>query len=480
MIEQKKETQSILETLRPSLSEPIGKYASGKFGGKAKYKLLMDSPQSGVEKNYFSILRTLTDTEPFGRGLKDEDGYILKTKDIYTAGETSSYWGNVEARKGAQIDKFQQIMQNVGSMIKAMFQLIRELRILEERLSFYKPSKDKKKSSEVHLKSVWIDQVEGGAKNPSSVMGLTTQVGFAALADLFFTIHPKNSKEIEQEVNKLKESHGINKKVREVLSRKLLQYFIWKEKTEKELEVGQKFKLQYLRQHYAIIRLYLNWLRPYLKNIQRLQMKTEGITTDKDVIAAFETSKIELEFIAIRTKYKKETGRGKAEVEFKENFPIVRVQLNFVAIPQMSYQQEYQRGAIHSGRTEITIEGTVAKKKDIENYIKKLEQEDMALLSVVDSSMEALKEELTYYLEKAGGAFDIKKEEKKEEKHGLLEPFTALKDFFKDIIGTDFSLGLSNKSKVDPSEKGAAKGLAKLDAYLAYYIFKKQNKLITE
>jgi hypothetical protein len=480
MAEQKKEEKSILETLKPSLSEPIGKYVGGKFGGNAKYKLLMDSPQSGVEKNYFSILRTLTDKEPFGRGLVDDDGYILKTKDIYTAGETSSYWGNVESRKGAQIDKFQQIMQNVGSMIKAMFQLIRELRILEERLSFYNPEKEKRKSAEVHLKSIWIDQVEGGAKNPSSVMGLTTQVGFAALADLFFTIQPKNAKEVEREVNKLKESHGINKKVREILARKLLQYFQWKEKTEKELQVGQKFKLQYLRQHYGIIRLYLNWLRPYLKNIQRLQMKTDGVATDKDVIAAFETSKIELEFIAIRNKYEKETDRGKVTNEFEETFPVVRVKLNFVAIPQMSYQQDYQRGAIHSGRTEITIEGTVAKKKDIDAYLKKLEQEDLALLEIVDSSMEALKEELTYYLEKAGGAFDIKKEEEKEEKPGMLEPFIALKDFFKDIIGTDFSLGLSNKSKVDPAEKGAAKGAAKRDAYLAYYIFKKQNKLITE
>ena len=42
------------------------------------------------------------------------------------------------------------------------------------------------------------------------------------------------------------------------------------EKTYKELQVRKNFNLGYLRQHYSVIRLYLNWLRPYLKNIQRL------------------------------------------------------------------------------------------------------------------------------------------------------------------------------------------------------------------
>ena len=209
-------------------------------------------------------------------------------------------------------------------------------------------------------------------------------------------------------------------------------------------------------------------------------MRTKGIATDKDVIAAFETSKIELEFLAVRTKYRKKTGRGETEMEFKNYFPVTRVQLNFVAIPQMSYQQEYQRGAIHSGRTEITIEGTVASKKDIEKYKKSLEEEDFDLLSVVDSSIEALREELSYYLEKAGGAFDIQKQEEEKQKQSMFEPFVALKDFFTEVTGMELNLKPGKKIKADPSEAGAAGGLAKVDSYLAYYIFKKQSGLITE
>ncbi len=456
----------------------------GKFGGKAKYRVVMDSAQTGVEAKYFTVLRALTDPIPFGRGLVEPEGRIIKTKDIYTAGETSSYWGAVEQRKGAQIDKFQQIMQNVGGMIKAMFQLLRDLRIMEERLEFYEDANKGGSSSEVHLKSVWIDQVEGGIKNVTSVLGLTAEVGFAALADLFFTIHPKTDADVEKEVKKLKDSHGINKKVREVLGRKLKQYLIWRKKTYKELLVGQKFKLGYLRQHYSVIRLYLNWLRPYLKNIKRLQMKTEGIATDKDVLAAFETSKIEIEFLAIRDKYEKGTPRGKVTKDFKDFFPVTRVRVNFVAMPDMSFQSDYQKGAIHRGQTEILIDGIALSKDQLEEYQKQLYESDLDLLAVVDSSIEALREELSYYLEKAGGAFEIyKKKEPKEKKQrmslrkGFLEPFVALGDFFKDISGVDLAF---KTDKINISEKKSAQKMAEVDSYLAYYIFKKQNRLLTE
>jgi len=372
-------------------------------------------------------------------------------------------------------------MQNVGSMIKAMFQLLRELRILEERLKFYVDANKGDKSAEVHLKSVWIDMVEGGAKNLSSVMGLSSQVGFAALADLFYTIHPRTSKDVEKEVEKLKLSHGINKKVREVLGRKLKQYLVWRESTYGELEVGQKFKLGYLRQHYSVIRLYLNWLRPYLRNIQRLQMKTEGNLSDKDLVSAFETSKIELEFLAVRKRFWNETPRGEVETEFENVFPVTRVRLNFVTIPQLAYQDEGQRGAVHRGQTEIIIEGAILTKDQLEEYKKSLTEADLDLLTFVDSSIEALRKDLTHFLEKAGGAFDIKKEDEPEvKKKGLhkdmAEPFIALGDFFKDLTSIDFK----KKKKTPASEKGAAKTLVTLDSYLAYYIFKKEHFMMTE
>ena len=378
-------------------------------GGASQYRLIIDSTQAGVEEKYFWLLRYLLKEAPFGRSYQ-RSGKVIKTKDVYTAGETSSYWGSIEQRRAAQIDKFQQIMGNIGTMLKSLFQLLRELRVMDERLGYYKQSYQRDRNAEVALKSIWVDMVEGGAKNPGSVTGLASQVGFVTLPDFFYMVHPRDVDSVQSELNNLHRG-SINRKVKEVLGRKLYQYLTWKEKTYRELNIGREFKLKYMIQHYQVIRLYLNWLRPYLRNIKRLQMK--GNVMEKDIIAAFETSKVELEFLAIKMKYEKETLYGNKEpMEFHDFFPCVRVSVNFVAIPEMSYQQDFQRGAVHRGRSEIHIEAFITTEKEIKKYLKKLEESDLELLSSVDSSIEALKDDLNYYLVE-GGAIKEEKVTKK-------------------------------------------------------------------
>lgn len=457
---------------------------AGKFGlGKARYRLVIDSPVAGVEGTYFWIIRELEERPPFGLNYSGENGRIEKIKDVYTAGETSSYWGMTEQRKGVQQDKFQQLMANVGQLLKTLFQLLRELRIIEERLLYYEKSNEGDRSAEVALKSIWVDMVEGGSKNPVSVLGLSSQVGFVTLPDLFFSIHPKEE-DVDSEVDKLSEG-GINRKVREVLGRKLKQYLFWKKQTYKELKQGMEFKLKYMRQHYHVIRLYLNWLRPYLKNVQRLQM--QETEKDKDIIAAFETSKIELEILGIKTKYEAEGEYGKESKDFKEFFPVVRVQLEYVAMPEIAFQAEGQRGAVHRGRTIVTIEAFAARVKkddgkiiqdDLEEYKKKIEGEDMELLAAVDASILALKEDLEYYLIKAGEI--KKKEDEKEDESGgsVFSPFKHLFLGFKEIGGIP-TLRKKEKSK-NIDEKIAAENIAKFDAYIIYNIYKKTHGMFTE
>src|SRR3989344_8836222 len=198
-----------------------------------RYLLEMEEAAAGVERFYFWFLNFLRGVAPSGVSCQK----VWKIKDIYAATETSSYFGSIEQRKGIQQDKASQYLATIGKMIKDLFQIIRELRIMDERYDFYKESEAGKEDSEVALKSIWIDLVEGGAKNPTSVLGLATQVGFTILPDLFFSIHPKQKPQAEQKdevdrsiqeaLSSLKEE-GINRKIIEVLGRKLVQYLIWK------------------------------------------------------------------------------------------------------------------------------------------------------------------------------------------------------------------------------------------------------------
>ncbi|MFH1592779.1 MAG: hypothetical protein ABIB47_05425 [Candidatus Woesearchaeota archaeon] len=443
--------------------------------------LVLESMQGGVEPHYYWMLRFLRSTNAFGLGFKD----VKKIKDIYTAAEASSMWGSQEQRKGLQQDKVSQYMATVGKLIKDTFQIIRELRILDERLTLYDEynaygkGENERSSGAVALKGTWIDLVEGGTKNPASVYGLASQVGFATLPDLFFIVHPKKIEDVDKEVKKLK-SRGINRKVREVLGRKLKQFIIWKEKTENELRTRKNFVLKYLRMHFNNIKLYTNWVKPYLKAIKMLQSQSsEG---NPDVSAAFETSQVELELLAVGEKYVEQTPEGfDVEYKFKKYFACLRLVFNHVALPQMAFQREYQRGPVHAGRTEIKIIPYVLTKKQIDEYQAAVDRksfEDIEdLIPSIEGSLSAIGDELQKYLEEAG---EVQKKEEKKDKQteGILTPFTSVFRGIGDIFKKEKSSSGEEIEKPRKGEKQAAEAMAKIQAFTIYDIYKKAHGML--
>ena len=426
-----------------------------------EYHIEIEDPSGGIERFYFWTLDFLTNSLPSGLSYK-----VYKVKDIYSASETSSYFGAIEQRKGLQQEKAAQYLGTIGSMMKNLFQMIRELRMIDERLQHYIDSEKGDESAEVALKSIWVDMVEGGINNPNSVTALSLKVGFVILPDLFYSIHPKKSIDVDKEVKKLEE-RGINRKVREILSRKLKQYLLWKEKTNIELKQRKNFLLKYLRQHYNTIKLYMNWVRPYLKNIRRLQMA--DLTERPEVVGAFETSVIELELL------------GENPKAGKFYHPCIIVSFDYVAMPQMSYQNEYQRGAIHAGLTKINIEAYALTDKQIKDYIKKQDEEDMELLTNLTSAMESLKDDLHKYLEESGEVF--KKEEEEKKKKNIIKefftPFTSISKGFKEIFGKRIKDEEVIKNFSTEKDKKEMEKLVLTDMYILYDVFKKAHKMIT-
>ena len=81
--------------------------------------------------------------------------------------------------------------------------------------------------------------VEQGSKNPASVYGLARELGFGTLPDLFFSIHPRKPEDIDGLVDAL----DFNRKVKEVLKRKLRTYLEWRLSTFDELKSSGKIQL---------------------------------------------------------------------------------------------------------------------------------------------------------------------------------------------------------------------------------------------
>lgn len=435
----------------------------------------------GLEETYFWLLNYLKS----GHLGKYE---ITKTSDIFTATESSSYFGDLGSRKTQMQDKVAQYLGTIGNMSKSLFQIIRELRIIDERLTYYDESqkqwsKDKKQSedgeaAEVALKSIWVDMVEGGAKNPNSVTSLSMQVGFVTLPDFFYKISAKSTQEVDKSVEKLKKE-GINRKVREILKRKLFQYYTWKDKTEKELRTRRTFTLKYLRQHYASMKVYINWLKPYLRHINKLELMQRD-PRDPEIVTAFETAKIEVEVIAKKPTFQAETPLGLVSTEYKRVVPCIRLRFIYTTIPQMAFQQGYQKGAIHSGKLEVIMESFTPKIKDLKKYEEAKEKEDFEIIESLESSMMSLGDELKNYLEEAGEKFGEKKEAEPE-KETMLSPFIGIFKGFGELmpkIERKPSAKKEEKNKYSDQEKSKSKSVGK-DMFVLYHIYKKAHGMLS-
>jgi hypothetical protein len=414
-----------------------------------RFRLVLEYPNFNIEQTYYWFLRYLTETWGFERA--------EKVIDTMAQSVSSSMFGNMQTRIGAQQAQASQYLKGVSDMVKGLFQIVREIRILDERLQYYydsdgsiKGSPSNALSSEIVLKGLWIDQVEGGAKNPASVYGLSSTVGFTVLPDLFFRMHIKEKSKLEIEVDKLK----FNAKVREVLKRKLRQYYEWKERTKRELEVRRTFEIKYLRQHYDTIKMYMAWIKPYLRNIKRMQLYERNME-NPNIINAFETQIIELETLFVRNDF---GPQGKAGHESA----VVSMHIFFRVKPELAFHSyEYQhKGPIYSGMADITLRAYTWDSEKIKKYKEYRTNDDLELMGTINESvqqaMDALGSDLKKYLKEAGEDLPFVDDPKKKEPYkqtinlpAIFEPFAAIFEGFAEL-----AKGFMGDKNAAPKEKG--------------------------
>lgn len=444
-----------------------------------RYHLTVESFTQSIEEMYYWELNWIQHNQGYPKE------WMHKITDIFSASEQSAFFGIAQQRLGLQQDKVSQFLATVGKMVKELFQLVRELRILDERLGYYRDSFKTERgaeSAEITLKGIWIDLVEQGSKNPASVYGMARELQFITLPDLFFKYHPQTTEEVDTIVDKLE----FNRKVREVLKRKLRTYLTWKIHTFGELKTKRKFTLKYLRQHYDIINMYLAWVKPYLRNIKRMHLADR--TKSVDLIGAFESSLVEIEFLAKKFPEKLSVDLN-PEVN-KHVYSVVIANFNYRTRPAMSYQQEYQKGPLHVGQVDMTLRGYAWTQDKIDKYIKMREEEDWELLGEIDASikaaMEGLGQELRNYLKEAGEKFQEKyyEEEKKSVKRpSAADPFISIFRGFGEVLGSFAGTKGEKKEKkinrwIIKKEEDIAKSEVKTNIWYMYKDYKKTHGML--
>jgi hypothetical protein len=457
-----------------------------------KYFLSIESPHESIEPLYYWCLTHLTVDWSFPK--------VHKITDLFTASEHSSFYGASAQRLGLAQDKVSQYLATIGKMIKDMFQLVRELRWIDERKKYYDDAEKGLEGAEVALKGLWTDMVDGvvgGQRTSSNIFVMAQQLQFAALPDLFFSIHVtkpivaklkgKSVKDVsDEDVRKMidqlvdKQAAGFNKELRNLLKRKLYQYTVWRNETKLEIEQRRTFTIQYLNQHYQTIRMYMTWVKPYLKHIQKLGADVSK-TDSAALIAAFEGSLIEIEILG------QQVPEGNKEV-----YTCMLISFNYRTRPQMQFSQEggYHRGPLHVGETKITWRGYTWTEKEIEAFKKMKEAEDFELIKVIDRSlaaaMDALGDDLKNYLKEAEERFAKKEEKPKKEPvklPGLAEPFVEVTKGFADVFKAFTQKGGAKKSsaaaEAKAGEKKKAEGAVKFLTWQHYKNFKKAYRLLT-
>ncbi len=295
-------------------------------------------------------------------------------------------------------------------MIKELFQMVRELRIIDERLEYYsevesqfsKPLAERSKSSEITLKGLFVDLAQQGAKSAASVFGMARELEFVTLPDLFFDAPPfKSVEELDRHVKSLEAD--FNSSVLRVLQRHLRQYMEWKKRTHQEHANRKRFMLSYLQQHFDIIQMYINWLKPYLRHVARLTLNEKNMSSP-DIISSFEGSMLDIEVLF-----------RKREPDTKMNGCILMTYHYRTRAEMKVVQEGYQRGPVHIGKMETQMRLYIWSDEQVQQYKNLKKAETLVLMGQISSSvkeaMDSLGKELTHYLEEAKG---VKKEEKNE------------------------------------------------------------------
>lgn len=438
-----------------------------------RYRLVTESFGMSLEELYFWSINHIRQDAGFPK--------MIKVTDVFSASENSAFFGQSAQRLSIQEDRASGFLRGISELVKTLFQIVRELRIIDERLDVYKNWKTSK-SADATLKGLFTEFAEnkGGQMQPGSVYHLANQVGYAVLPDLFFNTIVLDKDDIEKVVDKMQ----FNQNVKTVLKRKLYQYLIWVEKTDAELVVRRRFQIKYLRQHYVVIKTYMSWVKPYLKHIKRLTMN-ENQLDSPDLISSFETSSTEIEVI------------GYNPLPGNKINACVLMTFDFNTRPVLNYQQEGSRGPVHVGKGTMTLRAYGWTDKQIEMYKKMKDYEDKELLGLVDdqlkSAMDMLGDDLDKYIKEAEGTLeeekkDVKGPEKLTPIQGnetVFDPFINIFKGFGDIGKTFVPIsiigGSSSKKSSGPSSKDVDKAVsqAKGAMWMIYKNYKKSHGMLS-
>ncbi len=232
-----------------------------------------------------------------GKGYK-----AIKLEDYQYFSEASQFGGNIRQIKGGAIRAFQENLNQMIQLVKVhLMPLLSEVKkaefyknwfdtianndkiISEEIAAGNKDSERAKKAKNEmneaisHIKDKWVNEVDGGRMWQMNRSATEQGLDFALLPQLFFGINLEdplcNRKSIKEQLDEDVYPVDISQTAKEQVARFMYRFHGWLPTAIRDTQVNFKMRVSALKQFYAQLMMYANFMKPLLVEINK---KSEG------------------------------------------------------------------------------------------------------------------------------------------------------------------------------------------------------------
>jgi hypothetical protein len=245
--------------------------------------------------------------------------HSLKLEDLHYFSESSQFGMNMRQIKGGSIRAYQENFQQVVSLIRQhLLPLLKEVKeahfykiwfdkiskndaIVSEQLSggnvedsILAKARRERNEAINHMKDKWVNEVEGGRMWQMNRTATEQGLDFALLPQLFFGINLDDPFQIRSTITEQLDGDvypiDVSVTAKDAVARNMYKFYIWLPTAIKDTEVTFKLKVSALKNIYAQVQMYVEFMKPLLMEINA---KSENFSND-DWFKGFESENAEL------------------------------------------------------------------------------------------------------------------------------------------------------------------------------------------
>lgn len=275
-----------------------------KFGAKSRsssmieLKLRFDGYNEDIVEPYFWHLNF---AYYVGKGYK-----AIKVEDYHYFSENSQFGTQMRQLRGGSINAFQQNMQQLIQLIRNhLMPLLKEIKqaafykewfdkimindnLIQEELKKSSPNQENLKKwrgerNEAinHMKDNWVNNVDGGRLWQLSRSANEQGLDFALVPQLFMGVNLddplQTSRTLKEQLDDDIYPIDVTVMAKEQVARFMYRFYTWLPTAINDTQVTFKLKISALKNIYAQVQMYVNFMKPLLVEITR---KSEGLEKD--------------------------------------------------------------------------------------------------------------------------------------------------------------------------------------------------------